>query len=125
MSTQRILRIFDKSKQIPIGKNRRRDRPRLTAPALELQEDEYVLSDTASEDETTDKDQRKKSTKKRKAPVANEDSDYDIFDDDTNEARRSKRLKQASNTATTSKSTKKLQKKQINLKNNSFFLILF
>jgi hypothetical protein len=75
-----LIKHFDycvKAKQVAIGKNRRRGRPRLTAPALELQEDEYVLSDTASEDESATK---KVSNKKRKASaVDDDDSDYDIF----------------------------------------------
>jgi len=97
-----------KAKQIPIGKNRRRGRPRLTAPALDLQEDEYVFSDTASEDETTSKEPKKKGTKKRKAPIVDEDSDYDIFDDnEPYDFRRSKRLKQTKSNATAATSSKK------------------
>ena len=60
-----------------IGKNRRRCRPRLTAPALELLE-EYVFLDTDSEDESIKK---KIQVKKRKVPELDE-SDYDLFADE-------------------------------------------
>ena len=85
-----------KAKQIPIGKKRQRGKPRLIAPALDLQEDE-----------TTSKEPKKKGTKKIKAPIVNKDSDYDIFDDnEPNDSRGSKRLKQTKSIATAATSSK-------------------
>ena len=67
-----------------VGSNRRRGRPRLTAPALEYQDEyhnaveECVYSDTNHEEE---RQQSKKKVVKRRQPALRDDSDsdYDIF----------------------------------------------
>jgi hypothetical protein len=111
------------SKQIAIGSNRKRGRPRLTAPALEYQENEYVYSDTDSETEETKK--ASKTTKKRKANETNVESDYDIFaNDDIEESRTtrsSKRSKTDSSKPSTSKSssTKSSSSKSSSTKSSS------
>ena len=70
------------AKQIKIGQNRRRGRPRLTAPALHFQEKEYIFSDTASEGEEAVENNKKKRKQENKRKAAAEDSDYDIFADE-------------------------------------------
>ena len=50
---------------IPFKQSRKRGRPRLTAPALEFQEKEYVYSDTDTEDKEEKK--QKKSNQEKKS----------------------------------------------------------
>ena len=70
------------AKNIKIGCNRLRGRPRLTAAALEYQYNEYVeeciYSDTDSDSE---KPAKKTATKRKKVATPESDSDYDIFEE--------------------------------------------
>jgi len=75
-------KLFDypqTAKDVKLGMNRRRGRPRLTAAALVYQygefQDEYVLSDTESESDTP----KPKKTSKRKKPAPESEDEYDIF----------------------------------------------
>lgn len=68
------------AKNVMIGENRKRGRPKKTASALTFQDQEcvqeFVMSDTESESE-----EPKKQTKKRKA-TQDSDSDYDLFEEE-------------------------------------------
>ena len=69
------------AKQIQIGHNRKRGRPRKTAPRLQYQteigDEEYVLSDTDNEPESP----KKKQPQKRKNPEPEPEPEYDLFAD--------------------------------------------
>ena len=67
------------AKNIVVGSNRRRGRPRLTAPALEYQA-ENILSDTEPECENPIPKTTKKKVTKRKRSPGSDSSNFDIFE---------------------------------------------
>jgi hypothetical protein len=78
---EKLLNFPEAAKQIPVGQNRKRGRPKQTYTSLEFQpneEQECAYSDT--EDELL-KSSKKKITKKTITNEHSED-DFDIFDDD-------------------------------------------
>ena len=82
LSFAETKKCFDypvQAKDVKVGCNRRRGRPRLTAAALEYQYneyvEEYVNSDTESEPE-----QPKQKPVKRKKDASRNDSDTDDYD---------------------------------------------
>ena len=98
------------SKQIAIGCNRKRGRPRKTAPALKYQEDiQFVYSDTESEEE----DHRPKN-KKRKVNTLPDDEEYDLFANESTTSKASSIIEAAS-TSNLNKSDPKTSKKKGNL----------
>ena len=67
------------AKDISVGRNRRRGRPRLTASALEHQVDECILSNTSNSE--VEKEKPKKKGIKSKPSKCDSDSDsYNIFE---------------------------------------------
>jgi len=82
ISTCYRLNLFNypqEAKNIKIGCNRKRGRPRLTASALKFQtenaiNEEYIYSDTDSEPETP-----KPRVAKRKKAIEEQEEEYDLF----------------------------------------------
>jgi hypothetical protein len=106
------------ARQIEVGKNRKRGRPRLTKSALRFQDEdeEYVYSSTDSEEEKVATKRGRK--RKLKEQLDSDEDDFDLLKDDSTNAL-SELDDSVEPAPTTSKSNKKQKKKKSPFKNST------